>query len=159
MAKIPNLEDWKRDMIMRRKGFRADFSPNFAKAVGQLRLTHQEQNLYRHHLKNLSKGGVSNPDESISTLYQIVQEHNGRYYNLPTVWDNKIVDRDTAYQRALDSGIHRFPSYGSEQEADKRYSDMHKYLEADMAGWFDQGPPKYPPFRYGVGPGMQLREE
>jgi len=147
-------------MVMRRKGYRADFSPNFSNAIRALGLTRQEQYLYRHHLHNLSKGGVVNPDQSISTLYQTTMGYNGRHYNIPTVWDNQILDEDQSRQRALQTGIENFPSYPSAKAADARYQDMHKYLEKDMADWFRNipGPPRYPPFKYGLGPGNELGE-
>jgi hypothetical protein len=55
-----------------------------------LNLSPQEQALYNRHLTNLNgPGGVDNPDGSRSTLYQAIQEHGGRFYSVPTVWDGR----------------------------------------------------------------------
>ena len=156
---IPDLQEWKEDMQRRRRGFRPGYSPNLEQAKRDLKLTPQEIYLYQHHLANSAKGGVANPDNSISTLYQMTQEANGRQYNLPTVWDAQILSPQESFKRAQAIGLDKFPSYDTEEEADKRYSYMHEYLGRDMSGWFDSGEkPVYPPFRYGVGPGNQMGE-
>ena len=59
-------------------------------------------------------------------------EVGGRHYNLPTVWDNKIVDPDEAMARSEATGLDKFPSYGSPEEAERRYDDMHQYMEQDQ---------------------------
>ena len=113
-----------------------------------MNLTPQEQNLYQMHLSNLSgPGGVDNLNGSRSTLYQSVQHQNGRYYNIPTVWNGKIetekytdpvtgktfdVPNQTALQNVQNTGWQNFPSYPTAQEADDRYQKMHDYMEMDM---------------------------
>ncbi len=111
---------------------RSSVMDNFDAANRDLGMTPQEQDLYKRHLKNLyGPGGVDNPDGSRSTLYQMSTEINGRTYNLPTVYDGKKVSPDEAAARADAQGIDTFPSYASEEEAEKRYDDMHKYMDQD----------------------------
>lgn len=104
------------------------------------------------HLKNLwGSGGVDNPDGSRSTLLQAVEEHNGRYYNIPTVWNGKIetekwarprdgkvfdIPNKTALKNVERIGWDKFPSYATPEEADERYSKMHEYLERDTSDFF-----------------------
>jgi hypothetical protein len=112
---------------------------NFAAAVQAMQLTPQEQALYQRHLQNLyGPGGVTNPDGSRSTLYQMSTEINGRVYNLPTVYDGKILSPPDAMQRAQAQGLNNFPSYGSEQEAEARYQQMHQFMEKDTAAYLAQ---------------------
>lgn len=112
----------------------------------ELKLNQQEQALYQRHLTNLNgSGGVDNPDGSRSSLYQSVQEHNGRFYNVPTVWDGAIetepytnaqgqkfdVPNRTALQNVYKAGWDSFPSYATPEEADARYELMHGYMDQD----------------------------
>lgn len=126
-------------------------SPNYEQANKDLQLNPQEQALYQQHLTNLSgPGGVDNPDGSRSTLYQSVQEHNGKYYNVPTVWNGKReteqytqpqsgqvfdVPNQTALQNIGKAGWDTFPSYATPDEADERYDKMHDYMEKDTAAY------------------------
>jgi hypothetical protein len=115
-------------------------------AQGMLNLSPQEVALYQMHLKNLTgPGGVDNADGSRSTLFQSVQEHNGKFYNVPTVWNGKIetekytdpngkvwdVPNKTALQNVEKMGWDKFPSYSTPDEADARYDAMHKFMEQD----------------------------
>ena len=43
-----------------------------------------------------------------------------------------------AIQKAAKTGWNTFPSYGSPEEADKRYMQMHGYMEKDTANYFAQ---------------------
>ncbi|MGY3393432.1 hypothetical protein ACVWW6_006023 [Bradyrhizobium sp. USDA 3311] len=124
-----------------------------AQAAAELKLTPQEQALYARHLTNLrGPGGVDNADGSRSTLYQSVVEHNGRFYNVPTVWNGKIeaekftrpsdgkvfdVPNATAKRNIESAGWDSFPSYATAKEADDRYEAMHKYMEQDTARYRD----------------------
>ena len=124
-------------------------SPNLAAADKALNLTPQEKALYERHLTNLSSaGGVDNPDGSRSTLYQSVQEHNGKFYNVPTVWDGKRETKkytrpsdgevfDVPNAKAMENinkvGWDKFPSYSTAAEADERYEQMHKFMKLDTA--------------------------
>jgi hypothetical protein len=104
------------------------------KALG---LTPQERALYDLHLSNLwGKGGVDHPDGSRSTLLRVSFEHDGKTYNVPSVYDGKVLSPKEAVERALDTGIGQFPSYRSRREADARYEQMHRYMESDTADYF-----------------------
>lgn len=107
-------------------------SPNLDAAEKELKLTPQEKALYERHLINLGSGGVPNKDGTTSTLYQTSTEIDGKVYNIPTVWDGKILDPNDAIDRALKEGIDKFPSYGSEKEAEDRYAKMHEFMEKDI---------------------------
>ena len=101
---------------------------------GDLKMTPQEQFLYQIHLNNL-RNPVVNPDGSVSTLLQTSFEHDdGRTYNVPTVWEGAKHKPEDAIARALKIGLEKYPSYKSEDEAEKRYEEMHKYMERDLMG-------------------------
>jgi hypothetical protein len=133
------------------RGPRSDDSA--AQAATELKLTPQEQAFYARHLTNLrGPGGVDNADGSRSTLYQAVEEHNGRFYNVPTVWNGKIetdkfqgrsdgevleVPNATAKRNIESAGWDSFPSYATAKEADARYEAMHKYMEQDTVRYRD----------------------
>jgi hypothetical protein len=129
---------------------------NFAAAHAALNLTPQEQALYQRHLTNLNgPGGVDNPPDaqnpqgSRSTLYQAVQEHNGQFYSIPTVWDGKRevepytrpdgsvmdVPNQTALDKVAKTGWDQFPAYSTPDEADARYAQMHDYIDKDTADY------------------------
>jgi len=110
---------------------------NLAAADAALNLTAEERALYQRHLTNLAKGGVKNPDGSTSTLFQTSFEQNGKTYNIPTVWPDasgklSIIPPEEAIKRANAEGLQKFPSYGSEDEAEARYEAMHKFMERDI---------------------------
>ena len=109
---------------------------NFKAADAAMKMTPQEQALYQMHLANLhGPGGVDNPDGSRSTLYQITVQVGDKTYVLPTVWGGKIVSPDQAIQLAKQYGLDKFPVYGSDQEAEQRYQQMHNYMEQDTASY------------------------
>jgi hypothetical protein len=109
---------------------------NLDAADKEMKLTPQERALYERHLTNLTgPGGVNNPDGSRSTLFQTSFESGGRTYNVPTVYDGKILSPKDAIDRAYREGIDKFPSYGSENEAEARYQKMHGYMEKDTAAF------------------------
>jgi hypothetical protein len=109
---------------------------NYRAANAQLKLTPQEQALYQRHLDNLtSAGGVNNPDGTRSTIKNITAKVGGKTYVLPTVWDGKILPPDQAVQRARQEGLDKFPAYNSRQEAERRYQDMHSYMDRDTKAW------------------------
>jgi hypothetical protein len=131
---------------------------NLPQANAAMNLSPQEQQLYMRHITNLyGPGGVDNaptpdnPQGSRSTLYQTVEPHDGKYYNIPTVWDGQIQTQryqrpgdgqqfDIANQTTLNNvakaGWNTFPSYGSGEEADARYGQMHDYLDKDTSEYF-----------------------
>jgi hypothetical protein len=123
-------------------------------AKRDLNLTPQEEALYRRHVDNLTgPGGVDNPDGSRSSLYQAVQEHNGKFYNIPTVWNGKRevekwtdpndpqrvmdVPNTTALANVEREGWGKFPSYATPEQADERYDKMHGYMERDTARFIE----------------------
>lgn len=108
-------------------------SPHYQAAVRELKLTPQEQYAYQHHLGNLARGGVRQPNGKTSSFLNIVTEMDGRHYVLPTVWDNQIVEPDEAVRRAREGGIDKWPSYDSLDAAEARYDAMHGYMERDTA--------------------------
>ena len=133
-------------------------SPNFAAARDAMNLNPQEQALYQRHLSNLhGPGGVNNLNGSRSTLYQTVEPHNGRFYNIPTVWNGQIeaqkwtdpndpsriydVANPQALQNVQNNGWQNFPSYATGQQADARYQQMHDYMEKDTADYQKNQPP------------------
>lgn len=100
-------------------------------------LTPQEQALYQRHLTNLSgSGGVDNPDGSRSTLFQASVEHDGKVYNIPTVWEGKILPVPEAVRRVEAEGWDKFPSYANEAAAEARYQQMHSFMEKDTQDYF-----------------------
>jgi hypothetical protein len=109
---------------------------NFNAAIQAIGLTTQEQGLYRRHLANLTgPGGVDNPNGSRSTLFQMSFDQGGKTYNIPTVWDGKILAPKDAVARANAEGIDK-SSYGGSDEAETRYQQMHGYMEKDTADLF-----------------------
>ena len=106
-------------------------SKHYQAALRELKLTPQEQYAYQHHLNNLALGGVRQPGGKTSSFLNIVTEMDGRHYVLPTVWDNQIVDENTAVERARKEGLDKWPSYDSEEAAEARYDAMHGYMERD----------------------------
>src|ERR1700721_264032 len=71
----------KRDAARRADGGSVNngFTSNFDQASKYMSLTPQEQNLYQHHLNNLTgRGKVVNDDGSTSPIYQAVQPHEGK---------------------------------------------------------------------------------
>jgi hypothetical protein len=102
-------------------------------AKAELKLTPQEEHAYEHHLRNLNMGGVRQPNGQVSTFLDTTVTFGNRTYILPTVWDNKIVSEDEAIRRARADGLDKWPSYPSEQAAEKRYNQLHGYMERDTA--------------------------
>jgi len=100
---------------------------------GRLKMTPQEQYLYQHHLNNLNgPGKVINPDGSMSTVLRDTFEVDGRHYNIPSVWEGKILDGEAAAERAEKAGWDNWPSYDTQEEADKRYMEMHSLMDDDV---------------------------
>lgn len=123
---------------------------NLPQAQAAMDLSPQEQALYMRHITNLyGPGGVDNADGSRSTLYQGVEPHDGKFYNVPTVWDGKIetqpftrsdgstmdVANGTALNNVAKAGWGSFPSYPSPDQADARYDQMHGFMEKDTADY------------------------
>lgn len=105
---------------------------NLQAAQREMALTPEETNLYQHHLDNLPRA-VKNPDGSQSTALVVGVNIGGREYNIPTIWEGKKVSVDEAIDRATKAGLQKFPSYGTPEEANGRYGQMHGYIERDRA--------------------------
>lgn len=115
------------------------FQSNLAAAADMLKLSPQERALYQRHVDNLTgAGGVDNPDGSRSTLYQSSVERGGKTYNIPTVWDGKILPPAEAVKRVDAEGWDKFPSYKDEQEAEQRYQLMHSFMEGDTRRYLSE---------------------
>jgi hypothetical protein len=96
-------------------------------------LTSQEQNLYQHHLNNLTHGGyVQQQGGGISTIRNITIEQDGRTYVIPTVWNGREVSPQLATQFAKQKGLNQFPSYSSREEAEARYNQLHSMMDRDV---------------------------
>ena len=106
--------------------------------------------------KGYAKGGlkthdgfeaVQNPDGSVSTEISItVQDprlNEGRPTNIPSLWDRKVVDDDTAVERALKSGK-KYNSYETIEEAVRaarqRSSDLGTRLDKAEGGYIKYDP-------------------
>lgn len=109
-----------------------------------LNLNQQENNLYLHHQNNLETGkAVQNADGSVSTVRQITVERGGKTYNIPTVWDGKILSNQDAIKRAGQEGWDKWPSYKSDKEAQARYDQMHQVMGKQVeTGYVDVTPNK-----------------
>ena len=127
----------------------------------EMNLTPQERALYDRHIDNLNgPGGVDNPDGSRSSLYQTVEEHDGKFYNVPTVWDGKIqtekwtdpksgktfdIPNKTALDNINKTGWDKFPAYATPEQADARYEQMHGYMDKDTGTYLaGRGQPQAP---------------
>jgi hypothetical protein len=151
------------DKVLQRLGAVAPEQPtrpsHLGEADAEMQLTTPEKTLYQMHLSNLwGNGGVDNPDGSRSSLFQAVQEHDGRFYNIPTVWNGKIetemwtrpsdgkqfqVPNQIAIDNVAKIGWDKFPSYKTAEEADERYDRMHHFMEKDTQD-YQQRPAKPP---------------
>jgi hypothetical protein len=114
---------------------------NLEAADAAMRLTPQERALYERHLTNLyGPGGVSNGDGFRSTLYQLSFGSGGKTYNVPTVYNGAILEPDDAIDMAERQGLENFPSYDTKDEAEKRYQQMHDFMEKDTAAYIANRP-------------------
>lgn len=124
----------------------AGYTYNFGRAIQAQKLTPQEQNLYLHGLTNMHTGkGVYQPGQGLSTIYNLnVEGPDGRAYNIPSVWDGKILNEDESKKRAAAVGWNKWPSYDTWQEADRRYlEDMHPYMDDDVQQFMKANPGAY----------------
>jgi hypothetical protein len=117
---------------------------NFNEAIDKLGLNAQEQFYYNTHRRNFMKGGVKNPDGSVSTVVGGVHNIDGREYLLPSVWDGQIhKNRNEIIDHAKKVGLSNYPNYATADEALKREKAMHDYMEKDVAAvknWHNQNP-------------------
>jgi hypothetical protein len=105
---------------------------NFDAAVRNMKLTPQEQFLYRHGLNNQWMGGsIRAPNGGLQTIFQTTVQGPGGYYNIPTVWQGQVLPVPVAMQMARLTGWDKWPVYRSEDEALARYMAMHAYMNQD----------------------------
>jgi hypothetical protein len=107
-----------------------------------MNLTPQEQFLYNWHVNNVTgrNGGKSfkQPNGATSTVLQMVEPsevfglNDGRWRNIPSVWDGKPHTEDQAIEHAKRIGIGKWPSYATQKEAQDRYDQMHAFMEKDV---------------------------
>jgi hypothetical protein len=110
------------------------FQSNLLAATDMLKLNPQEMALYQRHIANLTgSGGVDHPNGDRSTIYQSSVERGGKTYNIPTVWDGKILPVDEAIKRVAAEGWDKFPSYKDENQAETRYQQMHSFMDEDTS--------------------------
>lgn len=116
-------------------------SQHFEAAKRNLNLSKQEENLYQHHLDELSYGGLKRPTGEVSSAYAttVPSEDGTKQILIPTIQDGKQLDQagirsSTLYPWA-DSGY--FPSYSSPEEAQARYQEIHNYMERDTLDYLD----------------------
>jgi hypothetical protein len=92
--------------------------------------------LYRHHLRELARGGVQNPDGSISTVRGMTApDESGRHRMVPTVRDGQVLEPRDAYRRAQQEGLWRYPGSFSPTRAYYDYMtdpDQHPRMEQDV---------------------------
>lgn len=98
--------------------------------LNALKMTPQEKYAFQHHLDNLARGGVRQPNGDISTYLGSSFTIDGRVYMLPQVWDNMIVSPQEAVKRAKAVGLDKWPSYKTVKEADSRYMQIHMFMNA-----------------------------
>jgi hypothetical protein len=120
-------------------------SSHLDEAERALSLTPEERALYLRHLNNFyGAGGVDNPNGSRSSLYQMtIMGPDGRAYVVPTVWNGRIVSDRDALRHNIETagGLPAFPSYGSVDEAERRYQQMHDFMDRDAGDYFrSRGP-------------------
>jgi hypothetical protein len=109
---------------------------NYDVANRELRLTPQERTLYQQHLDNLwTDKGYDHPSGDRSTYYMTPYEAGGRHYALPGVADGRLLDVPETVSRAQAQGLDRYPSYGSREELEGRYRDIHQYMDQDTRDW------------------------
>ena len=88
---------------------------------------------------------VYNPDGSYSTVRTATIEHEGKYYNVPTVMDEgRIGTEEEAYRRFLKTGKH-LGAYRNLQDAVKAAEGLHEDQAADYEGMFQEGQPTIGP--------------
>jgi hypothetical protein len=111
------------------------------KPMQALNLTPQEKFLYRWHTNNVTgaNGGkaIYNAD-STSTVLQMEEPaevfglKDGKWRNIPSVWDGKAHTEDEAIAHAKKIGVEKWPAYNSQEEAVARYQKMHDIMELDV---------------------------
>lgn len=100
--------------------------------------------LYQHHARELATGGVPRTDGSISTVYGMTaNDPSGRARMLPTVWDNKILPPNQAYERAQATGLWNYPGSFSPTRTLYNYMNdptQHPRMEQDVQDYLRRSP-------------------
>jgi hypothetical protein len=106
---------------------------NLAAADAEMHFTPQEKDFYQLHLDRLRSPNERIVDDqgNVSTLLQMTVDHEGKTYNIPSIWGGKIVSVDDAVKNVEKIGWDKFPSYNTPEEAEARYQRMHKYMDKD----------------------------
>ena len=79
----------------------------------------RDDRLVAHHYNNIATGNsVLNENGSLSTIRSTSVGINGRTYVLPTVWEGKIVDVETAINNAknAEGGLNSWPNFPDTEE-------------------------------------------
>jgi len=85
--------------------------------------------ILRHHYENLANGtAVKNEDGSVSTVFTVQVDIDGKPTLIPTVWDGRILSEEEAAQRALNSGI-QWPTANSHEELRNYDVELHKQMQ------------------------------
>ena len=108
--------------------FRADQAPAVA-AVLQSPM----DAITQHHYENLATGKeVRNKDGTVSTVYTIQVEIDGKPTLIPTVWDGKIIDDHEEAKRRAISSKKKWPQRKTHQELRKFDQAIHRNMK-DMS--------------------------
>ena len=85
--------------------------------------------ILQHHYENLANGtAVTNEDGSISTVFTVQVDLNGKPTLIPTVWEGRILPEEEAAQRAMESGI-QWPTARSHEELRNYDIELHKQMQ------------------------------
>ena len=102
----------------------------------------RSEKMWRHHAQELLRGGVVNPDGSISTYRGMTaSDPSGRERMLPTIWDGQMLSPDAAYARAMAQGLWRYPGSFSPTRTLYNYMQdpaQHPRMEEDVAAYLRQ---------------------
>lgn len=92
----------------------------------------QDNPIWNHHERNLLEGKeVKNEDGSVSTVKTIILGDDQFEYLIPTVWDGEILDEQSAWKRAMESGID-WPKAPAGEEGVKILEELDTLIHKDM---------------------------
>lgn len=81
-----------------------------------------------HHFQNLAENkAVTNEDGSVSTVYTMQVDIDGRPTLIPSVWDGKILSDDEAVDRAMASGV-QWPTADTPEELNAYDEKLHQQM-------------------------------
>jgi hypothetical protein len=70
-------------------------------------------------------------DGGMGTEYQMTIDHNGRWYNVPTIWGGQVLPPREAYKmarQAISAGGWPFPNYPTLDQAEKAAGERSKTI-------------------------------